>query len=206
LGNSVAIWPQHVSILWISGQTHHLLMSIPISVQASGSMAPSDGHAKGEEMTSELSNAKARFRSLWIQRAELEQQLELEIELGAILKKAKFDVQIRNFGSIVLNQLQELRAQKKNGLLAEYSALITEVQNLQSQRNLISDKGESTIETIESVIMEAENLENGNATLNGEVEDLIEQISVFDDEEIHLLRSEKQHIDLTRRKIQAMRS
>jgi hypothetical protein len=149
-------------------------------------------HAK-----SALDEAKERFRTLWMQRAELEQQLDLERDLRYILSAESFTCQTRNFGAIFQNQMQELTDKFREPLLQQMESLSRTARELEDA----CVPGRKSLETPESVQHEIDQLRTENRELGVEIEDLLTQISGFDDEEIHLLRAERQHIELTRRKL-----
>jgi hypothetical protein len=144
-----------------------------------------------------LDEAKEMFRNLWMQRTELEQQLDLERDLRAILSTESFSCQARDFQAIIENQLNQLTKNHREPLLEQIESLARTVRELE-QSSLSA--GKEPFKTPESTRLEIGHLRAEIADLGMEIEELLSQISGFDDEEIHLLRAERQHIELTRRK------
>jgi hypothetical protein len=125
-----------------------------------------------------------------MQRAELQQQLDLECDLRHILSAESFSSQTRNFGAIFENQIQEFTDKSRESLA-------------RTARELegACGPGRKRLETPESVQREIDQLRMENERLNSEIEALLSQVSGSDDEEIHFSRAERQHIELTRRKL-----
>jgi chromosome segregation ATPase len=146
-----------------------------------------------DPLAQELASAKEKFRGLWMQKVELEQQLDLEVDLREILRTATFSCETRNFSSIISAQVKSFTENHTKGVWTQYEALCRELRNLQQQLAGGTD-AKSSAEA------EIENLHLDNAALSAEIDDLITKLSAFDDHEIHQLRAQKQHIELLRRK------
>jgi cell division protein FtsB len=151
-----------------------------------------------DNATAALNQAKEKFRTLWMRRAELEQQLDLEKDLREILSTESFSCQTRNFPEITQNQIKELIKNPDDSLLNQIETLSRIARELERKAGI---SGSESIESKESLQHEIDQLRVEIRELGAEIDDLVSQISGFDDEEIHLLRAERQHIELTRRKL-----
>jgi hypothetical protein len=141
--------------------------------------------------------AKERLRTLWMQRAELEQQLDLECDLRHILSAESLLWQTRNFCVIFEDQIQELTDKSRVPFLSQIESLARMAQELEGA----CGTGRKALEAAKSVQREIDQLRMENERLSSEIEDLLSQVSGSDDDEMHLSRAEGQPIELTRRKL-----
>ncbi|KAH0791736.1 hypothetical protein GPJ56_004422 [Histomonas meleagridis] len=131
-----------------------------------------------------LEKGKELFRRLWMKRTELERQIDMERDLQTSLQSAHFKVQTLDIDEI--SQLQTSKTLENGSLLKQIKELSEHLMN----------NNETTFLSNEELEIQIEELKKENDELKQEIDSLTEEILNFDDNEIHLLRAEKQHLDL----------
>ena len=138
-----------------------------------------------QEPIKSVEQGKELFRSLWMKVIELERQIEMEKDLNIALKSNK-----QTFSEINIDKKlceQKEKSIKEGGLLGQVKKYYSIIKNYE-QNLMDSDENE---QKLNNILKENEKLEI-------EVNELVDKVVNFDDEEIHSLRAQKQHIELTK--------
>ena len=149
-------------------------------------MSVNDSNEPPRIVSETLEKGKELFRTLWLKRTELERQIDMERDLETSLKSTQFRIQALDIEGTSQAQAQETL---KNG------PLLNQLKELSAALNLMN-KDEAPFLSNEDILFQIEELKKENEKLKQEINNLTEQILNFDDNEIHALRAQKQHLDL----------
>lgn len=144
---------------------------------------------------SELEDLKEHFKLLYMQLAEFDAQVELEQDLHSSLEKSSLICEKTDFDQILDQQTARFVEegpiiQQINQYLALIKESKTELNRLTLDCNII------TSATAEEIQKEIDFITLHNMDLEMEIDNLLDKLVNFDDEELHELRAEKQRLEL----------
>lgn len=140
-----------------------------------------------------MENARTRVIDLWIRRANLQQELELERILQREIAEATFSCELHDFPEIVARQVKRQISSKP--LFDQYIDLKKQEAQLEKRLEFFHQR-ELTVETVATITKDCEILTSENQQLLEEIDDLTVQIATFSDPEYHQLLAHKQHMNL----------